>query len=172
MEKEQLESTLAKTGVEFAQVQQELTELLGVRVAHTALQGLTSDLKEELGRRDATCASQAVQIHELDSQLVEAGMLCNELKGAMQQLTSTSEQQRQEGAAVQEQLAQTQSELTASDGAMNAATQRADAAEAALQVKEAEMEEAAARIKQLEGVATMIHNLSLGVTSAAPPQPP
>ena len=171
-ENQQLETTLAQTGVDLAQAQRDLTELAGVTVAHTALQGLASDLKAELGKRDSSCALQAVQIHELDAQLVEAGMLCNELKGAMQQQTAVLAQQRHESTAVKEQLAETQSELAAVDDAREAAAKRADAAEAALLAKAAEMEEAAARIKQLEGVAAMIHNLSLGVTSAAPPQPP
>ena len=71
---------------------------------------------------------------------------------------------------MQVKLASTTSELASAGAALEKASERADAAEAALKLKEAEMEEAAARIKQLEGVATMIHNLSLGVTNtnAAP----
>lgn len=170
LEKQNLEQTLGETNSNFATMQQELTELQGVKIAHSALIGLSSDLKEQLGKRDALCASQAAQIDTLDAQLVEAGLLCKDLKSAMQQVTAESAEHQQEKAAVQVKLASTTSELASAGAALEKASERADAAEAALKLKEAEMEEAAARIKQLEGVATMIHNLSLGVTNtnAAP----
>jgi PBP1b-binding outer membrane lipoprotein LpoB len=51
---------------------------------------------------------------------------------------------------------------------MNSATALMTSHNTSRKAREAELEQVSARVKQLEGVAAMIHNLSLGVSGAGP----
>jgi chromosome segregation ATPase len=120
---------------ELGTCKQELSELQGVKVAHTALLGLADDLKEQLGKRDDHCAAQNVRIDEMDGQLVEAGMLCHELKTAMLQLEQDAAMHAAVNIEVKGELSSVQTELQTVAEERRVVADRADTAEAALKAR-------------------------------------
>lgn len=158
--------------VELEPMKVELAEMQGLQQRNLAMELLVAELKDHLVDRDLKFQEQTTELDKAEVQLAQAGVICDDMKAAVEEATALAEERQTENEMLRAKLVEATAAATTaqaqvqSTSATNAElSAKLVASEAVVESNMAELTAAKERIGQLEGIATMIHNLSSGAST-------